>query len=91
MNLSANVTDLLLLDGANGDPRLARAVSAGVRVHRGPVAQGIALPTSGPAVPGQPDGAVSDLPAAGPPPLAQELGYQDPVVLSRGAVIDLPP
>jgi DNA polymerase-3 subunit epsilon len=45
VNLSATVTDPFLLDGAEADSRLARAVAAGVRAYRGPVTLGIALPT----------------------------------------------
>ena len=84
VNLSANVTDLVLLDGGDHDDRLPRAAAAGVAVHRGPVALGITLPgVLAPAVaaaaPAQP-WAVGR--AAAATPVAP--------VLPRGAVIDLP-
>lgn len=88
VNLSANVTDLILLDGSEHDIRLPRAVAASIAVHRGPIALGITLP------------GVAASPVDGHPVVAapsQAWGIaRDPEqrvatpVLSRGAVIDLP-
>lgn len=93
VNLSANVTDLFLLDGGDTDSRLPRAVAAGVRAHHGPVALGIPLPTTAAARPtaapaADPDGATGDPSVAAA--LAAASGAAPPVVLARGAVIDLP-
>ena len=84
MNLSANVTDLVLLDGGDRDDRLPRAAAAGVAVHRGPVALGIVLP--GVLAP-----AVAAAPLAQPWALGRAAAATAVApVLPRGAVIDLP-
>jgi DNA polymerase-3 subunit epsilon len=107
VNLSANVTDLFLLDDGDADPRLARAVAAGVRAHRAPVALGISLPTTTRATPtkgaelaadheveADPAGASEDEPGGlvdGSCAEEPSIAVSDPALLSRGAVVDLPP
>ena len=97
VNLSANVTDLFLLDGADADARLTRAVAAGVTAHRGPVALGIALPTTGTTETATADALSQAAPdTAGAPAVGDRLQDEleeaaPPAVLARGAVIDLPP
>jgi DNA polymerase-3 subunit epsilon len=105
VNLSANVTDLLLLDGADADPRLARAVAAGVNAHRGPVALGIQMPTTASIETATSDAlsqqhaaegaaAPADTGAAPADVEALKDDVEQPAqaaVLPRGAVIDLPP
>lgn len=88
MNLSANVTDLILLGGGDKDSRLDRAVAASVAVHRGPVALGITLP-------GALTTSDSAAPTAATPSRAWDVGRTSESttaapVLPRGAVIDLP-
>ena len=88
VNLSANVTDLILLGGGEHDSRLPRAVAAGFEVHCAPITLGIPLPGA--------TTAHLDLePVAESPPHSWDVGHitGDNIVapvLSRGAVIDLP-
>jgi DNA polymerase-3 subunit epsilon len=80
VNLSASVTDVVLMAGGETDRRLPRIREAQLPVHTGAVALGITLPAPSP----QPAEPVyvgrhrSDAPGAGVP------------VLTRGAVVDLP-
>ena len=82
VNLSASVTDVVLMAGGESDRRLPRVREAGLPLHRGAVALGIALPAPC-ADPGEAPAPYvgrhrSDGPGAGVP------------VLPRGAVVDLP-
>jgi DNA polymerase III subunit epsilon len=89
VNLSANVTDLILLDGGEHDRRLPRALAAQLAVHRGPIALGIALP--GPAPASLAPGMTPEVPT-GSWDVGQRLDDTLAApVLARGAVIDLPP
>lgn len=88
VNLSANVTDLVLLDGGDRDPRLARALDAGVRAHGGPFALGVALPGAPAPAPQPPDKPADD--AVDPAGPALSGGAPAPAMLTRGAVLDLP-
>ena len=90
VNLSANVTDLFLLDGAEDHPRLARAAAGGVRVHRGPMALGISLPTGGIPAPADTRHIGHAQGSATTAPEAPGQGATEPLVLARGQVIDLP-
>lgn len=88
VNLSANVTDLVLLDRAEYDPRVARALAAGVHVHESAAAFGVAVGEQVPRVdlPGPVDAV--QLPDEDERP---EPADPDPAVLARGEVVDLPP
>ena len=83
VNLSASVTDIVVLGGGSNDRRLVRAESAGVRIHHGGQALDLILggaQSDGAATPADPG---SDLdPDLDPGPGA--------TVLVRGGVIDLP-
>lgn len=77
VNLSVSVTDVVVLDGGSGDPRVQRAREAGVRV----VDTVTDLGRTG-------DGAA---PSLGVPADAQaSLAVDQPLVLGRGTVVDLP-
>lgn len=91
VNLSANVTDIVVLAGGERDGRIARAASAGVRIHRG--AGELEIQLSGVAAAPSPvlqavlsaaPDLVSDVDA-----LAAERVVAP--ILPRGGVIDLPP
>ncbi|UGT55653.1 TerD family protein [Nocardia asteroides] len=74
VNLSATVTDLILLAGADADRRVGRATALGLPCH------GIELLEPSPAQPA----------ADPPETVATESAVPEPVVLARGHVIDLP-
>lgn len=78
VNLSATVTDVVLLAGGDLDRRMPRVLAAGVGVHTGEVALGIPLPSSVDAGSGL-DREATAAPRTGVAP-----------VLPRGGVIDLP-
>jgi DNA polymerase III subunit epsilon len=82
VNLSAGVTDVILMAGGETDRRLARIREAGLPLHRGGVALGITLPAPCPDAGEVGSGYVgrhrSEAAGAGVP------------VLPRGAVVDLP-
>lgn len=78
VNLSASVTDVLLLPGGENDRRLARVTALALPVHDAAWLAGLDTTPSGPAAPAAPSG------PAGPPP------GPAPVVLPRGGVTDLP-
>lgn len=85
VNLSANVTDIVLLDGADGDRRLARAHAAGIPVHRSTESLGIAMPgRTGPP-------ATLTFDVAEPVRVPGSAVIAPGPVLVRGAVMDLPP
>ncbi|MHA6629895.1 TerD family protein [Pseudonocardia sichuanensis] len=80
VNLSAGVTDVILMAGGETDRRLARIREAALPLHRGRVALGITLPApcADAVEPGYVGKHRSEAAGAGVP------------VLPRGAVIDLP-
>lgn len=78
VNLSANVTELVILDGAENDPRIARAAAAGIPVHRDLSQLGLDGIQLRPG--DHDDGAAFDTPGSA----------AAAAVLPRGGVIDLP-